>query len=192
MASALIGSLTGNDGDSYYNSLDWDKASDNSEDVPSYKIDTSQDYGGVGYTPYQQSYTVENKPSWMQGIWDMPEWGYDVSGNALTQQDLQPASQASSDTSGSSGSSDSSKSGGSLGSSSGYSGSNYWDAVENSKNNAFSNMAALGSDRDDPNYSNVGNSGKRVTQANNLSDYMNNMGYGSSGSSNYGSTGGSK
>ena len=76
MASAMLGSLTGNDGDSYYNSLDWDTGSDNAEDVPSYKIDTSQDYGGVGYTPYQQSYTTENKPSWMQGIWDMPEWGY--------------------------------------------------------------------------------------------------------------------
>jgi len=103
MASAMLGSLTGNDGDSYYNSLDWDTGSDNAEDVPSYKIDTSQDYGGVGYTPYQQSYTTENKPSWMQGIWDMPEWGYDVSGNALTQSDLQPASQSSSGSSGNTG-----------------------------------------------------------------------------------------
>jgi hypothetical protein len=61
--------------------------------VPQTNLQTTG-WGGMGYTATPQTYTQEAKPSWMQGAWDMPTWGYSASdpGHQLTQAELQPTS----------------------------------------------------------------------------------------------------
>jgi len=87
--------------------------------VPQTQLQT-QGYGGMGYTQVPQTYTQESAPSWMKGgtmdlggqgyqgmggtsgkapgqastpnWYQMPSWGTDaVTGQALTQEQLQPA-----------------------------------------------------------------------------------------------------
>lgn len=58
--------------------------------VPQADLQTTG-WGGMGYQQVPQTYTAQGKPSWMQGVWDMPSWGTDAAtGQALTQQMLQP------------------------------------------------------------------------------------------------------
>jgi len=55
--------------------------------VPQANLQTSG-WGGMGYGPsaQPQTFTPEAKPAWMQGVWDMPTWGYSpATGQAFTQ-----------------------------------------------------------------------------------------------------------
>ena len=97
MGSALIGNATGQSGSRYYGAKNLKQGNDAAkqfEPVPEYNIPNAANYGpaqGVGYTPYVQGFTADNKPSWMTGWFDMPQWGYDRRGNPLTEADLRPA-----------------------------------------------------------------------------------------------------
>ena len=97
MGSALLGSATGQSGSRYYGAKNLKQGNDAAkrfEPVPEYNIPDASNYGpaqGVGYTPYVQGFTADNKPSWMTGWFDMPQWGHDRRGNPLTEADLRPA-----------------------------------------------------------------------------------------------------
>ena len=97
MGSAIFGNATGQNGSRYYGAQNLSQGNDAAqqfEPVPQYNIPDASNYGveqGIGYTPYVQGFTADNKPSWMTGWFDMPQWGYDRRGNALTEADLQPA-----------------------------------------------------------------------------------------------------
>ena len=52
-------------------------------------------YQGMGYTPTPQTWNQESKPAWMQGAWDMPNWGQAASQTgAPPQAELNPMAQA--------------------------------------------------------------------------------------------------
>jgi hypothetical protein len=97
MGSALLGNALGQSGSRYYGANNLKQGNDAAkqfEPVPEFNIPDASNYGpeqGVGYTPYTMGFTADNKPTWMKGWFDMPEWGHDRRGNPLTEADLRPA-----------------------------------------------------------------------------------------------------
>ena len=97
MGSAILGNATGQSGSRYYGAQNLSQGNDAAkqfEPVPEFNIPDASNYGpeqGVGYTPYVQGFTADNKPTWMKDWFDMPEWGHDRRGNPLTEADLRPA-----------------------------------------------------------------------------------------------------